>query len=231
MNRLRTQAIVAVVGPSGAGKSSFLAAGLVAALPGGWRAITLRPGPFPAGDARRGVRARRWHSLPRAPACRRRQRLAHELVELVAHDRDTLVLIIDQAEELFTQHAPEMERLAFAQTIAAVLDHPRIRVVLGVRDDFLVRLEELAPWRGMIARNVQILAVPSATELTRIVTEPARRLGYDFDDAELPGEMVAEVIDRPGALPLLAFAAAELWEHRDRHFKQITATAYARSVA
>ncbi|HWN67833.1 MAG TPA: serine/threonine-protein kinase, partial [Haliangium sp.] len=47
VNRLRVEALLAVVGPSGAGKSSFVQAGIIAALPAGWRSVIVRPGPTP----------------------------------------------------------------------------------------------------------------------------------------------------------------------------------------
>jgi hypothetical protein len=39
--------------------------------------------------------------------------------------------------------------------------------------------------------------------------------------------MVDVVIDRPGALALLSFTAASLWELRDRRFRRLTRNAYA----
>ncbi|MDQ3296679.1 MAG: protein kinase [Myxococcota bacterium] len=229
VNRLRAQPIVAVVGPSGAGKSSFLAAGVIPTLPTGWQAITIRPGRDPLSilaSIRTRVDASPYrdghHSEPLEPSAD----LGAHLVATAARHAGTLVLIIDQAEELFTQGATDEQRVAFARAVIALSTSPHARVVLGVRDDFLCRVEELAPWRGVIAHSVQILGVPGRGDLERIVTEPARRLGYDFEDAALPAKMVDEVVDRPGALPLLSFAAAELWDRRDRHFKRITKLAY-----
>jgi hypothetical protein len=48
-NRLRVHPLLAVVGHSGAGKSSFVQAGVIPALPPGWRALTMRPGSAPFG--------------------------------------------------------------------------------------------------------------------------------------------------------------------------------------
>src|SRR5258708_9885623 len=68
--------------------------------------------------------------------------------------------------------------------------------------------------------------MPVAEDLLRILIEPARHAGYEFEDAALPAEMVEEVADEPGALALISFTAAKLWELRDRHFKQLTRKAY-----
>jgi WD40 repeat protein len=90
----------------------------------------------------------------------------------------------------------------------------------------LLRTEQVAALRNRIGQGLQLLSVPAADDLLRILVEPARRAGYEFEDAELPAEMVKEVADQPGALALLSFTAAKLWELRDRHFKQLTRKAY-----
>ena len=55
---------------------------------------------------------------------------------------------------------------------------------------------------------------------------PATKCGYRFEDDELVEEMLAEVEGERGALPLLAFAAAQLWEKRDRETGHLTRQAY-----
>ncbi len=56
--------------------------------------------------------------------------------------------------------------------------------------------------------------------------QPALKCGYRFEDDSLVDEMVGEVGSERGALPLLAFAAARLWEHRDREQGLLTREAY-----
>jgi WD40 repeat protein len=80
--------------------------------------------------------------------------------------------------------------------------------------------------RNRIAHGLQLLTVPVSDDLHRILVEPARRAGYEFEDPELPAEMVAEVADQAGALALISFTASKLWELRDRHFRQLTRSAY-----
>ena len=61
----------------------------------------------------------------------------------------------------------------------------------------------------------------------RALVEPARRLGYSFHDAGLPSEMVADVEGERGALPMIAFAVARLWEKRDREHMLLTRQAFS----
>ena len=56
--------------------------------------------------------------------------------------------------------------------------------------------------------------------------QPATKCGYPFEDDELVDEMLAEVAGERGALPLLAFAVARLWEKRDRDTGLLTRQAY-----
>ena len=101
-----------------------------------------------------------------------------------------------------------------------------MRVVFTLRDDFLLRAEALAPLRLRLGQALQLLTTPADAELRRILVEPLRRAGYDFDDPALPDEMVEEVAGAPGALALLSFTASKLWELRDRRFHQIGHKAY-----
>src|SRR5262249_5988327 len=76
------------------------------------------------------------------------------------------------------------------------------------------------------ARSLHILGAPGAADLLRIVREPARRAGHGFDDEELPAEMVRAVADEPGALALLSFTAARLWDARDPERRLLLRSAY-----
>jgi WD40 repeat protein/tRNA A-37 threonylcarbamoyl transferase component Bud32 len=232
VNRLRTHPVAAVVGPSGVGKSSFVQAGVIPALPAGWRAITSRPGPLPL--AALAARLCAAGMAPGASSEDLRARLAAtpgtlgELLRADGHARGPVVLVIDQLEELFTLCHDAGERTAFAEAVIAAartIDDP-VRVVFTLRDDFLVPAEQLPALRDRIGQAMQLLTVPAAADLVRILVEPAHRAGYDFEDAALARDMVADVAEQPGALAVLAFTAAQLWDQRDRHFKQLTRGVY-----
>jgi WD40 repeat protein len=230
MNRLRTHALVAVVGPSGVGKTSFLAAGLIPALPATWRSEMIRPGGDPPAVLARIAERRDAPPYREDPTVHAAS--AYELAAGLAaaaerHGGSTLV-IVDQAEELFTMCDDPNRRATFAAALTLATAYPQVRVVVAMRDDFLCRADELPAWRGVLGGSVQVLRRPTRDELVRMLTGPGRRRGFDFDDATLPDDIVREVADLPGALPLLAFAAAELWEQRDRHFRRMTRAAYVR---
>ncbi|HMG19754.1 MAG TPA: serine/threonine-protein kinase, partial [Kofleriaceae bacterium] len=203
VNQLLDQPLLAVVGPSGTGKSSFVRAGVIPALPAGWRAVVIRPGAAPTAALAAAV----GPSGPPADG--------------------GLVIAVDQLEELFTLCRDPAERERFAAALAGLARSAddRTRVVLIVRDDFLARIAELAPLRDRLARAVTLLATPDDDDLVRVLVEPARRAGYDLEDG-LADRMVATVAGRPGALALLSFTALRLWELRDRHFLRLTAPSY-----
>ncbi len=217
LNRLRVQPFVALVGPSGAGKSSLVSAGLLPSL--------VDKGFF---EARASVVTLRPGALPMTALTRQLERAAIGLSDLGAGTHAPLILFVDQFEETFTLCKDEAERQRFIALLveaAARSDGP-LRLIVTLRDDFLVRAQEEPALSERLAQAIQIVSTPSSQQLIRILTEPARRRGYDFDDRTLPSRMVEVLQDRPGVLPLLSFTAMKLWEERDRNLKQLTARAY-----
>jgi WD40 repeat protein len=215
-NRLRTQGLIAVVGPSGAGKSSFVQAGVLANLPGDWRSVVLRPGadPIAALASRLGIASA--------------GDLGAEIRRTARSAGGVLVVVVDQFEEVFTLCDDPAARHRFAEALVAATgeDDGAVRVIVTLRDDFLVRAQMLEPLRPRLARGLELLTTPGRADLLRILIEPARRSGYEFEDPELPAEMVDAVEDLVGALPLLSFTASRLWELRDRRLRRLTRRAY-----
>ncbi len=69
--------------------------------------------------------------------------------------------------------------------------------------------EEITPASTLVARFV----VPPLTqdELRDVIEQPARRAAIHFEPADLVDKLVNEVIQTPGALPLLSFTLSELY--------------------
>jgi len=216
-NRLRQQPFLAVVGPSGTGKSSFVLAGVLPLLPKGWRAVTLRPGATPLEALAARLSAESLPSLSNL-----------ESFAAAVGDDQVLVIVVDQFEELVTLCPEVAAREAFAHHLVAAANHHsgRVKVVLTLRDDFLIRVQQLSAFRQVLSSSLQLLGTPAPEELQRVVTEPARRVGYAFDDPTLPRRMVEAVADYSGALALLSFTASQLWDLRDRHLRLMRVKTY-----
>ena len=100
-----------------------------------------------------------------------------------------------------------------------------MHVVLSLRDDFLLQcqlFEELHP----VFAELTPLIPPVGEALRRALVQPAQLSGYRFEDERLADDIVQSVAQERGALPLLAFAMARLWEHRDRELGLLTRRGY-----
>ncbi len=227
-NRLRILPLMAVVGPSGVGKSSFVQAGVVPLLEGA-HVLTVRPGPNPLASLETRLRQEgiRLEGLRRELTANPRM-LGRKLEEAAVARGGQVLLVVDQFEELLTLCADRAERLLYADALAqaSYARNPRVRVILTLRDDFLIRAQGLPALREKLTPGLQLLSTPAPEDLRRVLVEPARRLGFEFQSPELPDEMVREVADVPGALALLSFTAAQLWALRDRQLRQLTRSAY-----
>jgi WD40 repeat protein len=223
VNRLRRQHFLAVVGPSGAGKSSFVQAGVIPLVGPNWTVLIVRPGATPVRAlvqelARVGISGGDPEVLIKDPS---------EIPKRIARFGNPVLLVVDQFEELLTLCTGADERRTYADLLMSLeVASENARLVLTMRDDFLIRIQQLGPLQRRLAPAIQLLGTPAKADLLRTITEPARRVGYHFDEPRLPEEMVDAVLDQPGALALLSFTASKLWELRDRHFQSLTRRAY-----
>ena len=224
--KLKRPRLLALIGPSGAGKSSFLRAGLLPALPKTWKAIIATPGSRPfqflaqalapafAGDAEAVQALLRFEEEDAAVLLLQRLRARHEQA----------LVVVDQFEELYTLSPPDVQA-AFARLLGRLVLESDLFVILSLRDDFLIRCnahESLAP----AFTDLTPLGPLGEAALRRALVQPALACGYRFEDEALVEEMISEVKKERGALPPLAFAAARLWEKRDRDAGVLTRQAY-----
>ncbi len=187
--------LTVVLGASGTGKSSLVKAGLLPLIRR--RAQTPRPGKVP------------WHVLgPYRP----REAIDSGLLTAERPDGMTVV-VIDQLEEVLTQRAgresaPHGLLELLARWIAEAPD--RVRVIVTLRSDFEPLIEDgpLAAW-WQDARYV----VPPMTldELRAAIERPAEVRDLHFEPTHLVDQIANEVVQMPGALPLLSFTLSELY--------------------
>jgi Novel STAND NTPase 1/Protein kinase domain len=215
--------LVAVVGPSGVGKSSVVKAGLVPALrrgglPGSerWLVTDMFPGSYPYEEfaaALLRVAVERPDELVEELA--RDELGIRRVVKRILPPGSELLLVVDQFEELFTLMADEETRRRFLAGLTALAGDARspARVLVALRADFLDHPLRYAEFGELLRAGMVAVAAPSEDELADAIERPARRVGVRFEPG-LVSQIVADVRDQPGALPLLQYALTELFANR-----------------
>ena len=190
------------------------------------RRSRVRPQIDPSPLWRRRWRPRWWaiakpcHSFPDSKTRARATRLARRWRQRHEH----ALLVVDQAEELFTLNAIDGQR-RFAELLGRFVLEADVHVLLSLRDDFLLQCQSFEALRPIFSELIP-LTPPLGAALRRAVVQPALLSGYRFEDERLVDDMLRDVAQERGALPLLAFAMARLWEHRDREHGLFTRRGY-----
>ena len=248
MRTTGVESLFVILGPSGAGKSSFLRAGLLPRLrrddrrlpaaahraprAGGAHRRT-RPGPrHPPVAHRPGLARSRCWGRSRTPAGLRhveqlrgwleeaRQAARARLLDVPAEQpAPTLVLPVDQAEELFNADAgPEAPR--FLELLAALVEHeagvtPAMIVAVTIRADRYEPLQIAPELAGVEAAVFDQLKPMPPAGYTEVITGPARRAtaaGRRLSvEPALVERLLAETAEGADALPLLALTLERLY--------------------
>jgi WD40 repeat protein/DNA-binding SARP family transcriptional activator len=215
--------LLAVVGPSGSGKSSVVDAGLLPAVRAGavagsdqWFVASMTPQDRPFDQLERALLAVGVDAPASMAELLEADDGLREATARLLPPSGQLLLIIDQFEELFTLVSDEATRERFLSVMAQAIGDPAspVRIVITLRADFYDRpLRHERFGRQLALRTVP---VPPLTpeELERAVAAPAERVGLQLEPG-LVARMVAEMSQKPGALPLLQYALTELWERRE----------------
>jgi hypothetical protein len=235
--RLEDVPLVVLAGPSGVGKSSLVRAGLIPALRARGPALTTvvaRPGrdplyalaaaaiaacPDPDDPADATTLADRWRAQPGG--------FGERLRALARRQRQRVLVVIDQAEELFTLGTDEVARAAACAALAGAGDDVRapVRVVLSIRADFLDKLDPTA-LRAGLAGGLWFVRPLGADALREALTRPLEATGFRFERPAIVDDMVAEAVTSSSGLPLAQFAAAQLWQARDLEARLLTGASY-----
>jgi WD40 repeat protein/DNA-binding SARP family transcriptional activator len=226
---------LAVVGPSGSGKSSVLRAGMIpavraGALPGseGWFIALMTPADDPFRELATALGHVAVEPTDAADVQLEdgRDGLSRALRAVLPDHEGELLLVIDQFEELFTLVEDEELRRRFVATVvdAATRPEQRVRVVVALRADLYDRPLRYPALAELVRARTEAVVPLSPEELDRAVRLPAERVGVCVEPA-LIAEVVRDVADRPGVLPLLQYALTEQFDRADGD--GLTAATYA----
>ncbi|MGH9248584.1 MAG: BTAD domain-containing putative transcriptional regulator, partial [Acidimicrobiales bacterium] len=183
--KLAEAGTLVVTGGSGSGKSSLVRAGLVPVLRAEGRAIAIC---VPGADPAAAVAAAVASAAPQA------------------------ALVVDQAEELFTVCADAEARSRFVDAIAAGASSSPVVIVL--RADHVGSTAAHPALRRFVEDGLYLLGAMTEPQLREAIEGPARQAGLRLEPG-LVDLLVRDVVDEPGALPLLSHALAETWARRE----------------
>jgi WD40 repeat protein len=200
-----------VIGPSGSGKSSLVAAGVLPRLARGAAGLgpflvrSMRPGEHPA--ARLCELLEMSDQEATTPASAVSALLVHRALG------SSVLIVIDQLEELFTQ-ASAGERDPFLSALGALRAEPRCVVVFTLRADFFGAFMESPLWTDRQGRISRIEVGPLRGEALReAIVRPAHDFGVHIEP-ELMAQLLADAGSEPGVLPLLQETLVQLWDRR-----------------
>jgi DNA-binding SARP family transcriptional activator/tRNA A-37 threonylcarbamoyl transferase component Bud32 len=225
-----TGRLVAAVGPSGSGKSSLVRAGLIPRIRAGaiagsdaWFLTAMIPGTRPFDELEAALI--RIAATPTAGLAETMSSDPHGITRAVnstlPDETSELLLVIDQFEELFTL-AGHDARAAFLDGLVAAVTDPRsrLRIVITIRADHWHRPLQHPELAHLLETSAVTVTPMAADELERAIVDPARSIGVSFE-AGLVADIVAEVHDQPGALPLMQYLLTELFDTRNAGLMEI----------
>ncbi|MDJ0756588.1 MAG: protein kinase [Ardenticatenaceae bacterium] len=216
--------LVAIIGPSGSGKSSLVRAGLIPALrhdalPGSadWFTIDMIPGSYPFEElelALQRVAVRQYPSM-RAEMQDDPRGILRAIRRALPDDDNPLLLIIDQFEELFTLAVEPQLTRKFLAGLQVACEDPQspLRLVITMRADFYDRVLLVPGFSELVRRHTEVITPMKPEELSETIRQPAALTGVAVESA-LVTQIVADVNEQPGSLPLMQYALSQLYDQR-----------------
>jgi len=194
LRRLAADGVVVVVGASGSGKSSLVRAGIAASLRRNGRRVVVVT---PDGN-------RPLDSLSGLPPV-----------------GDSGVLVVDQCEAAVMSCDDLDERNAFFAALVAHAAHAPL--VVALRADRVGDVSAHADFARLVERGLFLLGPMSEENLRAAVEGPARQAAVLLEPG-LVDLIVRDVLDEPGALPLMSHALRQTWIGREG--RTLTVAAY-----
>jgi uncharacterized protein YjbI with pentapeptide repeats/energy-coupling factor transporter ATP-binding protein EcfA2 len=241
IEKVRQSNFLAVLGASGSGKSSVVRAGLLYQLQQGrklsgsdtWQLRIFRPGEHPLQSLAQAFLDRELSDIQRASQLQQAEDLINkgsqglgQLIDAASGER--VVLVIDQFEEVFTLCQNSQERQHFFDSLLTALQRcgRKFCLVLTMRADFFGKCAKYAELAAKIQEHLLTVTPMNRQELEQAITAPAKQVNLTVEP-ELVEQIIDDMGDSPGILPLLQYSLTEIWQQRTGEGK-LTLSTYSR---
>ncbi|NEP29141.1 MAG: hypothetical protein F6K49_47190, partial [Moorea sp. SIO3I6] len=228
LEKVRVGKFLAVLGSSGSGKSSVVRAGLLYQLQLGrrlsgsesWQIKILQPGEHPLNSLALSFLDSELSDIARGTQFAQAKGLIKKgsegLTELISvMNTQRLILVVDQFEEAFTLCEDSSERQQFFECLLGALPKTenKLCLVLTMRADFFGKCleQDYSGLAQQIQQNLVTVTPMSPKQLKQVIVEPAKRLEVEVEP-ELVKQMLTDVANAPGSLPLLQYTLMEIWK-------------------
>ncbi|MGK7883376.1 MAG: pentapeptide repeat-containing protein [Crocosphaera sp.] len=231
LGKISQKNFLAVLGASGSGKSSVIRAGVLYQLKQGlmlqgsadWEIKIMVPGNQPMFTIAQQFLEPDLSRIERSQQLETAESLLEKgsdglkrLIETT--DAPKVLLIIDQFEEIFAPDTDKAERERFIDCLLGAVDkcNGKLKVMIAMRADFFGKCVE-ETYSGLsqqIEENLVSVTPMTEEELLRAITKPAKLVNLPIEPA-LIKEILKDIENSPGSLPLLQDALRELWKKRD----------------
>jgi len=211
-------ALTIVLGASGSGKSSLVKAGLIPKIRqlSNWYILPpFRPGESPFQALNQVLASAKIPTISTVNdvAIDDFSTLTQNLTNwFQIHPQAHLLVVVDQLEELITLIQNEQEEHQFLEVLVkAVTRYPnQLHLVLTLRSDFEPQFRDTALEPHWQAARFLVTTM-ARDELWQAIEAPAATRVMYFEPYALVDQLIDEVANMPGALPLLSFALSELY--------------------
>lgn len=238
IQKLHHTNFLTITGASGSGKSSVVRAGVIPAV---LREKELkRDIPYLGG---------KWQAVVLTPTAKPLDHLSYVLSKHVNIAKDQLLsqlnegddalltifkqhsnaqshnqlLVVDQFEELFTLCLDEETRQIFIDNLVRINSHSvtNVKVILILRADYLSHCLAYKKLKDYIEAYQIFVAQMDGEELTEAIVKPAALGGWKLQD-RLLDQILDDIGQEPGALPLLSHVLQETWNRRRKNFMTLS---------
>jgi WD40 repeat protein len=214
--------LILLLGASGSGKSSVIRAGVIprlAQLLGNkFCDFTFTPDKDPFDSLRSSLVNKGYKQAEVELTLEREPNIIARLIQSLKEENSQWLIFIDQFEEIFTICNDFENRTNFIESIIQIANSSdkSVKIILAMRADFLDRLSNYPQLVKVTDKDKcrPMIAEMHLDELRLAIEQPAAKNGVIYESG-LVEEIIKDVQNQAGSLPLLQYTLDLLWQSDD----------------